>query len=1077
MSEYIEVGQPLQFTDPNTPTRVGEIVENVSDIYNIPSPRLGMQVFVKSEKKTYTITGLKEAVIGGERVPDAKVDTFEAVKSQVEEINNDFAEMQKALIDGSFVVGIAKAVKAGAVTFEMLDGKLQLSASVVDDLETDDALKPLSANQGKVLKELIDIINGTGEGSTDKKITDAIAKLVDNAPENLDTLKELAEWIKDHGTEVAEMLAAINANATAIKTEAERATEAESDIKATAISKEAFEAFATSSTLELGCKTLAGEEFAVELPPATTKMAGVMSAADKVKLNASIKNVDVSPNTDDVELDLEDNTGSTTHVVFPAATTEKAGVMSADDKKRMAACNSYLVNDASNLQDAINTLNNILPGGDKVSGVIVNFVDENGSLRSFVFSSNVGGFTNPVRWIDIAANQTYIVDDKPANSYRLSELIENIKVQADGEFDVNATYSIGQFGYAPSLGSNVVEIKRDGARLGFIYFNDSLVGELDASNLKIVVSVKSFGLAKGVFDYSQYNRINPRLFIDAYESWKLNSIDAVANKNTTAIAVVADDINSVKDVVYESGIVTVDTMVQQGKYYNSLGRLVDDSARCCTVPFDVVAGERYYITCRIGGSTVIAYVAMWGADGEWLGVADGFVGGSDDAVDRMFIVPEEVEKVAVSSYNTTSPSVTKSIRSNITAYYTKRETYNRSEIDILISNSPSGGGGSDVDSNFINNVETISFNVEDNAITEAVVLGTGWSGDLTNGYVHASGNSEPLEFNLPYASGDKFVLEFKCDGVKGDSTDLLIAVGDTPTVKSYNGTSEFRIGFVANGGRLKITPASNFASAITDITVSRISNNGNRTISVNVGDVYSQANSMITAFWNIAIGSKNVTLSKLINGSRNVAIGRNTLNTATSGNRNIAIGTFAMPFLTEAEENVAIGADTIYPLTKAFGCVGIGKATLSGTQKAEYCVAVGKGAMGTYNLSKDRTKCTAIGVDAGPSITDSCTHVGYRAGANVAGAKNTSIGYGSMAVGERSTVDITGEELTCIGYYSQIDNTEEAKAAKNSTAIGANTKITKSNQVVIGNANVEEVIIAGKRIIFHADGSVKWENI
>lgn len=51
-----------------------------------------------------------------------------------------------------------------------------------------------------------------------------------------------------------------------------------------------------------------------------------------VKINASIKNVDVSPNTDDVELDLEDNTDKTTHVVFPAATTESAGVMSAEDK-------------------------------------------------------------------------------------------------------------------------------------------------------------------------------------------------------------------------------------------------------------------------------------------------------------------------------------------------------------------------------------------------------------------------------------------------------------------------------------------------------------------------------------------------------------------------------------------------------------------------------------------------------------------------------------------------------------------------------------------------------------------------
>ena len=76
MSEYIEVGQPLQFTDPNTPTRVGEIVENVSDIYNIPSPRLGMQVFVKSEKKSYIITALKSKNFNGEDVPEAAVEVI-----------------------------------------------------------------------------------------------------------------------------------------------------------------------------------------------------------------------------------------------------------------------------------------------------------------------------------------------------------------------------------------------------------------------------------------------------------------------------------------------------------------------------------------------------------------------------------------------------------------------------------------------------------------------------------------------------------------------------------------------------------------------------------------------------------------------------------------------------------------------------------------------------------------------------------------------------------------------------------------------------------------------------------------
>jgi hypothetical protein len=73
--------------------------------------------------------------------------------------------------------------------------------------------------------------------------------------------------------------------------------------------------------------------FEADIPAATTETAGVMTAEDKKMVNASIKNIDVSPNAGDVELDLEDNAERTFHVVFPEATAEHAGVMTAKDKK------------------------------------------------------------------------------------------------------------------------------------------------------------------------------------------------------------------------------------------------------------------------------------------------------------------------------------------------------------------------------------------------------------------------------------------------------------------------------------------------------------------------------------------------------------------------------------------------------------------------------------------------------------------------------------------------------------------------------------------------------------------------
>lgn len=72
MSEII-AGGAFMFSDPNTPTRVGEFVENAEDILNIPNPRIGMQVYVIREERNYTITKLKDKVINGVTVPNAAV--------------------------------------------------------------------------------------------------------------------------------------------------------------------------------------------------------------------------------------------------------------------------------------------------------------------------------------------------------------------------------------------------------------------------------------------------------------------------------------------------------------------------------------------------------------------------------------------------------------------------------------------------------------------------------------------------------------------------------------------------------------------------------------------------------------------------------------------------------------------------------------------------------------------------------------------------------------------------------------------------------------------------------------------
>lgn len=55
----------------------------------------------------------------------------------------------------------------------------------------------------------IQTLNGSGAGSVSKTVADAIAEIVANAPESLDTLKEISDWITSHATDAASMSSAI----------------------------------------------------------------------------------------------------------------------------------------------------------------------------------------------------------------------------------------------------------------------------------------------------------------------------------------------------------------------------------------------------------------------------------------------------------------------------------------------------------------------------------------------------------------------------------------------------------------------------------------------------------------------------------------------------------------------------------------------------------------------------------------------------------------------------------------------------------------------------------------------------
>lgn len=385
------------------------------------------------------------------------------------------------------------------------------------------------------------------------------------------------------------------------------------------------------------------------------------------------------------------------------------------------------------------------------------------------------------------------------------------------------------------------------------------------------------------------------------------------------------------------------------------------------------------------------------------------------------------------------------------------------------------GGGGELAADQLNVITSLTYHLQSNVLTsQSAILGTGWTGSLENGYTHAVGNTEALEFPLPGMSVKaRLLITFDVQGLS-ESNDVYISAGNSVLIKSYNGGTEIVAGLIYDGGNLKVTPTLNFAGTITNLKCRKLDDNGSETYTTNVHNVYCQRNSLVAGYWNVFIGSKTNTASKMQDGTRNIAIGYSALDAMSVGNRNISIGTYSMPFVKEGENNIAIGSDSIYPVTKAMDSISIGKGTMGG-KSVERCVALGAGAMGVWDSTIERFGCTVVGASSAPAVVTGNTHVGYRAGVNTNGAYNTSIGYNSLGIGTRSSVDIVGTNLTCVGHDASVANNDTAKAANNSTALGNGATITKSNQVVIGNAQVEEVIIGGKKIIFNADGTCTWE--
>lgn len=157
----------------------------------------------------------------------------------------------------------------GSVDKKIKDASDTLEQKITDSTYDDTAIQAkVSANE-----TAIGVLNGTGEGSVAKKVSDEIAKVVAGADESMDTLKEVSDWISNHADSAAAMQTKINANENAINT---LNGEGEGSVKKTAADAVAEYAAGADTSLEV-----------LEQMSAWLKEHPADAAAMKVQINAN----------------------------------------------------------------------------------------------------------------------------------------------------------------------------------------------------------------------------------------------------------------------------------------------------------------------------------------------------------------------------------------------------------------------------------------------------------------------------------------------------------------------------------------------------------------------------------------------------------------------------------------------------------------------------------------------------------------------------------------------------------------------------------------------------------------------
>lgn len=195
----------------------GQVATNAQDIVNLKAK--DAELVAADEAMASDIKANEDAiaVINGEDTVEGSIK--KAVKDAKDALDAKDAEIEGKVNvntgDITTMKGQIAALEAGTYDDTEVRGLISDNAEAIEALHGKDT--ELAADI-KANTDAIAVLNGSAEGSVKKTVDDAINKFATDVTndEVVNSYKELIDWVAEHGSEAAEMAAAIEANETAI---------------------------------------------------------------------------------------------------------------------------------------------------------------------------------------------------------------------------------------------------------------------------------------------------------------------------------------------------------------------------------------------------------------------------------------------------------------------------------------------------------------------------------------------------------------------------------------------------------------------------------------------------------------------------------------------------------------------------------------------------------------------------------------------------------------------------------------------------------------------------------------------